>query len=70
MDSKSEKTFWNSKPYWCQPWTIVSFGLSIIIISWKLFSNIILTLVISLVIVSWWIVFLILAPREYKDISK
>ncbi len=66
MDKNSEKSFWDAKPYWCQPWSIVSFGVLLIIFSWKLFNNIIITSIVSFIIIIWWILFLILAPNSYK----
>ena len=66
MDKNSEKSFWDAKPYWCQPWSIVSFGVLLIIFSWKLFNNIIITSIVSFIIIIWWILFLILAPNSYE----
>ena len=69
MDTNSKKSFWDSKPYWCQPWSIISFGVLVLIFSWKLFNNIVFTSVISVFIFVWWILFLILAPNSYQVIN-
>ena len=69
MDTNSEKSFWDSKPYWCQPWSILSFGILVLIFSWKIFNNIIITSILGLLIIAWWIVFLILAPISYQVIN-
>ena len=66
MDTNAKKSFWDSKPYWCQPWSIISFGVLVIIFSWKLFNNIIFTSVISGFVFVWWILFLIIAPNSYQ----
>ena len=66
MDTSSKKSFWDSKPYWCQPWSIISFGILVLILSWKLFNNIIFTSVIGVFVFVWWILFLILAPNSYQ----
>ena len=66
MDTNSKKSFWDSKPYWCQPWSIISFGVLVLIFSWKLFNNIIFTSVIGVFVFVWWILFLILAPNSYQ----
>ena len=66
MDINSQKSFWDSKPYWCQPWSIISFGFITLITVWKVFSNLIITSFASLIIFAWWIVFLILAPNSYQ----
>ena len=66
MDSTSEKQFWGLKPFWCQPWSIISFGILVLISSWMLLNNIIITSVLFLLVVIWWILFLILAPISYQ----
>ena len=69
MDTNSKKSFWDSKPYWCQPWSIISFGVLVLIFSWKVFNNIILTSFIGVLVSIWWILFLILAPNSYQIIN-
>jgi len=69
MDTNSKNSLWDSKPCWCQPWTIISFGVLVLISSWKLFNNIIFTSVIGVFVFVWWIVFLILAPNSYQVIN-
>ena len=66
MDTNSKKSFWDSKPYWCQPWSIISFGVLVLIFSWKLFNNILVTSIICFFVFVWWILFLILAPNSYQ----
>ena len=66
MDTNSKKSFWDSKPYWCQPWSIISFGVLVLIFSWKLFNNILFTSIIGIFVFFWWILFLILAPNSYQ----
>ncbi len=66
MDTNSKKNFWDSKPYWCQPWSIISFGVLVLILSWKLFNNIIFSSILGIFVFVWWILFLILAPNSYQ----
>ena len=66
MNTNSKKIFWDSKPYWCQPWSIISFGVLVLILSFKLLNNTIITSILAFFIVVWWIVFLILAPNSYQ----
>ena len=66
MDTNSKKSFWDSKPYWCQPWSIISFGVLVLIFSWKLFNNILFTSIMGIFVFVWWILFLILAPNSYQ----
>jgi SWI/SNF-related matrix-associated actin-dependent regulator of chromatin subfamily A member 5 len=69
MDVNSQKSFWDSKPYWCQPWSILSFGVLVLIFSWKLFNNIIFSSVVGFFVSLWWILFLIFAPNSYQVIN-
>ena len=66
MDTNSKKSFWDSKPYWCQPWSIISFGALVLIFSLKLFNNILFTSIIGIFVFVWWILFLILVPNSYQ----
>ena len=66
MDTNAKKNFWDSKPYWCQPWSIISFGVLVLIFSFKLLNNTIITSILGFFILVWWIVFLILAPNSYQ----
>tara|TARA_B100000214_G_scaffold250502_1_gene184080 strand:+ start:114 stop:332 length:219 start_codon:yes stop_codon:yes gene_type:complete len=69
MKSNSKTKFWDLKPYWCQPWSIIIFGILVIIFSWIPFENIIFSAVVGLIIIIWWVVFLIIAPNLYQGIS-
>lgn len=60
-------TVWNYKPWWCQPWTILLTGITIISSSWLLFKIIWITVSISLVIIFWWVYFLILYPQMMPE---
>ncbi len=66
MDINSKKSFWDSKPYWCQPWSIISFGSLLIVLSWILFDKVIITSILGLFIFVWWILFLIIVPNSYQ----
>jgi hypothetical protein len=59
----SNINLWESKPWWCQPWTIILTGIIIIASSWFLFKTIWLTTPIAILIVVWWTYFLIIVPR-------
>ena len=66
MDTNAKNKFWDSKPYWCQPWSIISFGVLVLIFSFKLLNNIIITSILGFFILVWWILFLIIAPNSYQ----
>jgi hypothetical protein len=59
----NKTNLWKSKPWWCQPWTIVLTGIIIIAGSWWLFHALWLTLPITGLIILWWTYFLIIVPR-------
>ncbi len=54
---------WQSKPWWCQPWTIILTGTMIITGSWLIFHTLWLTVPVAALIVLWWTYFLIIMPR-------
>ena len=66
MNKDKKNSYWATKPFWCQPWTIISFGVFFLIFTWKVFDNLILTSIVGLFIFSWWVLFLILAPNAYQ----
>ena len=70
MDSNSKNQFWDLKPYWCQPWSIITFGIVVLVLSWRLFNNLIITLLLSFLIIIWWAIFLLIVPRSYQLISE
>ena len=57
---------WNYKPWWCQPWSIISTGISIIAVSWLLFHTFWLSLIVAVPIVVWWIYFLGIYPQTIQ----
>ncbi|XP_051120291.1 uncharacterized protein LOC127244042 isoform X2 [Andrographis paniculata] len=54
---------WDTKPSWCQPWTIWSTGIAIITGSWVVLNSIVITSVIAAVICLWWYLFLYSYPK-------
>lgn len=54
---------WAYKPWWCQPWSILLTGISIIAGTWFLTNLIWLTVVIALPILVWMGFFLLLWPQ-------
>jgi uncharacterized membrane protein YczE len=60
---------WQTKPWWCQPWTIVLTGICIILGSWLLFQQWWITLPVALLIGVWWLYFLVLVPRALRQMA-
>lgn len=59
----SNANLWESKPWWCQPWTIILTGVAIIAGSWLGFHTFWLTLPVAGLIMLWWAYFLTIVPR-------
>jgi len=66
-DQSSKGDLWSHKPWWCQPWTIVVTGCAVPLFGWLLFGWLWLTLVLSVAVLGWWLVFLVLAPAAYRQ---
>ncbi|MFW6264407.1 MAG: DUF6737 family protein [Cyanobacteriota bacterium] len=62
----SSFNLWDYKPWWCQPWSILLTGMTIISASWLLSHILWLTVIVSILIGLWWIYFLIILPQFLK----
>jgi hypothetical protein len=59
---------WDSKPAWCQPWTIVTTGTCIIAGANALsHGSVLLTVLAAGPILVWWFLFLVVVPAEYRE---
>ncbi|KAG8370727.1 hypothetical protein BUALT_Bualt13G0013400 [Buddleja alternifolia] len=58
---------WDTKPSWCQPWTITLTGIGIITCSWLVLNSIIVTSLVATLICAWWYIFLYSYPKAYTD---
>ena len=63
----TQTTLWDEKPWWCQPWSIVLTGLIAIAGSWWLLHKIWITGLVVLAIAAWWLLFLVLVPKAYRE---
>lgn len=54
---------WQYKPWWCQPWSIILTGLTIIIGSWLIFKMLWLTVIVSLPVLVWMSFFVLFWPK-------
>ena len=59
-------SLWQSKPWWCQPWTILLTGLAAITASWLLLQRWWISAPVALAVLLWWWVFLVVVPRAYQ----
>lgn len=70
MENQSPPSVWNYKPWWCQPWSILLTGISLITGSWLLFHRYWVTGLVSLPILAWMGFFLLLYPRLVAEAGR
>ncbi len=58
---------WSDKPRWCQPWTILLTGFSIIGGSWLLFHRIWVTGLVTVPLSVWMGFFVLLWPKLMRE---
>jgi hypothetical protein len=58
-------SIWEHKPWWCQPWTIVTTGLGAVGGSWLLLHRWWITLPLAAGVLLWWWLFLVLVPAAH-----
>jgi hypothetical protein len=63
MSESQSPSVWQHKPWWCQPWSILLTGITLIGGSWLIFKIIWLTIIIAIPILTWMIFFLIIYPK-------
>ena len=63
--SDKNNSYWAEKPLWCQPWTILVTGITLIIVTNYLFRNILVVAILGVIIICWWLLFLVIAPVAY-----
>jgi hypothetical protein len=63
MSESQSPSVWQYKPWWCQPWSILLTGITLIGGSWLIFKIIWLTIIIAIPILTWMIFFVIIYPR-------
>lgn len=65
IEFNKSTSVWDYKPGWCQPWSILLTGITVVTSSWLVLHNIWLTSAVSFVIIAWWVYFLILYPKAF-----
>ncbi|MCP6763182.1 MAG: hypothetical protein NHB32_31390 [Fischerella sp. CENA71] len=53
---------WKFKPWWCQPWSILLTGITLISGSWIIFKIVWLTVLIAIPVLTWMGFFLLIWP--------
>lgn len=59
-------SIWASKPWWCQPWSILGTGVGVVAGSWWLLQRWWITLPLGLAVGLWWWLFLVAVPAAYR----
>ena len=67
MGVSETSNLWATKPWWCQPWSIVLTGLIVPTASWFTLHLLWLTAAAALAVLVWWCLFLVLAPAAYRQ---
>uniref|UniRef100_A0A2P2JW36 DUF6737 domain-containing protein n=1 Tax=Rhizophora mucronata TaxID=61149 RepID=A0A2P2JW36_RHIMU len=60
---------WDTKPSWCQPWTITLTGVAAIACSWTVLHSVVVTMIVTLLICTWWYVFLYSYPKVCQGLK-
>ena len=63
-------SIWQTKPWWCQPWSILLTGIAIPLGTWLLLHQWWVTLPIVVGIALWWLLFLVVVPTQYATAVK
>ncbi len=67
MTSEKPINVWQYKPWWCQPWSILLTGITVISGSWLLFHKVWLTILVSIPLLTWMAFFLLIYPKLFMQ---
>jgi len=56
---------WQSKPWWCQPWTIVLTGVVVVAGSWVVLQRWWISAGVAAAVMLWWALFIWIVPKAY-----
>jgi hypothetical protein len=63
MSEQKSLSPWQYKPWWCQPWSIMVTGVTLISSSWLVFTTIWLTVLVAIPVLIWMGFFLLIWPQ-------
>jgi hypothetical protein len=63
MSQENSINPWKYKPWWCQPWSILLTGITLIAGSWLLFKTLWFTIFVSIPLLVWMGFFLLIWPK-------
>ncbi|RMF68750.1 MAG: hypothetical protein D6742_04280 [Cyanobacteria bacterium J069] len=64
------QSIWQLKPWWCQPWSILLTGTSLIGGSWLLLHRVWLTGLVAVPVLVWMGFFLLVYPRLWASATQ
>ena len=59
-------SIWTTKPWWCQPWSILLTGVVVVSGCWSLLPLRWLNALVTAAVLLWWFLFLVLVPSAYR----
>ncbi len=66
-NSLTSQDFWDLKPFWCQPWSILLTGIILIALTIWWPHRALFTVFVLISVLLWWGLFLFLAPISYRQ---
>ena len=63
MSERQTTSPWKYKPWWCQPWSIVLTGVTLISGIWLIFKIVWLTILVAIPLLIWMGFFLLIWPQ-------
>lgn len=63
MGDRTTSSVWTYKPWWCQPWSILLTGITMIAGSWLIFHRYWVTGLVALPVLVWMGFFLLVYPK-------
>ncbi|WP_414619560.1 DUF6737 family protein [Calothrix sp. CCY 0018] len=70
MTPQKPTSVWQYKPWWCQPWSILLTGITLITASWLLFHKVWLTILVAIPLLTWMGFFLLIYPKAYMEMIR
>jgi hypothetical protein len=67
VGNEDEPNVWQTKPAWCQPWSIIGSGMFIIAAPTVFFHLAWLSALFAIPIGAWWYLFLLVYPEQFKQ---
>jgi hypothetical protein len=70
MNPSLDKSVWHYKPWWCQPWSILLTGTTLISGSWVLLHTLWITILVAVPVLTWMIFFVGVYPRLFLQMQE